>query len=266
MPIRLTSPRSELGRAVARRLEADDGGNVVVHLDLQPANSLLHDGRAWERVTPARILAATRNVLAANRNADFLVHAGYAFLRAAEQSPRGGEQLRPIVEAAEEAETMVMAAGVPACVVRLGYLYGPESRDLRAYRIAFRIGRPYWAGPKNRLQHHLHTADAATALLRAATTRPAGRLLYATDAQPASFADFGDHFAHLVGNPLPTHLPRISKPFARAIIADEHMQMLEIGVRGRARPQVPGFKTEYPDYRAGLEAVLAEWDRDQRGR
>jgi AraC-like DNA-binding protein len=52
-------------------------------------------------------------------------------------------------------------AVVPACVVRVGYLYGPQSADLRAYRTAFRLGRPYWSGPAKALQYHLHQFDAA---------------------------------------------------------------------------------------------------------
>lgn len=270
--IRLTSPRSELGRVVGRQLAAASAepggtaradGKALLNLALQPANTLLHDGRAWERITPARIVSDTRRALSAppKRDAGFFVHASYAFLRAAEQSRRVGEQLRPIVEAALEAEALVLGADRPACVVRVGYLYGPESADLRAYRIAFRVGRPYWAGPKSRQQHHVHSADAARALLEAARRRPAGRVLYATDDRPASFAAFGDHFANLVGNPLPTHIPRFSRLLARVIIADEHMQMVAIGVRGQATPQVPGFTPRYRDYRAGLAAVVDDWGK-----
>jgi nucleoside-diphosphate-sugar epimerase len=267
--IQLAGERTELGRAVRNemaRAPVPEATAALVNLRLQPPNTLLHDGRAWEKLTPARIVSSTRTLLASRdaRDAGFLVHASYAFLRAAEQSRRVGEHLRPIVEAALEAEAMVLGSGLPACVVRVGYVYGPESADLRAYRLAFRLGRPYWAGAKNRLQHHVHSADAAAALLKAAQNGRSGKLFYATDATPASFADFGDYFARQVGNPFPTHIPRVSRVFARAIIADEHMEMVEIGVRGPAEPQVPGFTPRYPDYRAGLDAVLAEWSRRKK--
>jgi NAD dependent epimerase/dehydratase family enzyme len=257
--VRLVAPRGELGRAVRRQAEVDGAAGVVINLGIQAPNTLLHDGRAWERMPPSRIVGDTRKQLAVGTG--FFVHASYAFLRAVELGGTPGEHLAPIVEAALEAEALVLDGARPGCVVRVGYHYGPDSEDLRAYRLAFRIGRPFWAGPRSRRQHFVHVDDAAAALLAAAAAGPAGRRLYATDRRPVSFADFGDHFARLVGNPLPTHLPRLSRLLARAIIADEHMEAVDLGVTGAATPQVPGFQPRYGDYRAGLDAVIDEWDR-----
>jgi nucleoside-diphosphate-sugar epimerase len=235
---------------------------VLLNLALQPPNTLLHDGHLWKRYTPARIVAETEIMLAdpAHRRADLIVHASYAFLRAVEQGAQPGPELAPIDAAALAAEEMVLGARRPACVVRLGYLYGPESKDLRAYRTAFRLGRPYWAGPKKNRQHHLHTADAARALGLAAEQPPQDPISYATDERPASFQDFMDHFAHLVGNPLPTHLWRISRPFAHVVVGEEHMEMVELGVKGQATPQVSGFDPRYRDYREGLAQVITAWE------
>ena len=89
----------------------------------------------------------------------------YAFLRAVESGATPGPRLQPIVEAALEAEQMVLADPRPSCVIRVGYLYGPGSSDLKLYRLAFWMGRPYWAGPRKALHDHVHHADAARALL-----------------------------------------------------------------------------------------------------
>ena len=152
MRVLVTAPRSELGRVVARARGSDEGRGapVVVNLALQGPNTLLHDGHAWWRDPGVHILTSTRRVLAAaQRNkAAFLVHASYAFLQGAEGGSKVGDRMRPIVDGAREAEQMVLDSGTPSCVVRLGYLYGPEWHDLRAYRRAFRLGRPYWAGPR----------------------------------------------------------------------------------------------------------------------
>jgi len=262
----VTAPRSELGRAVATHLRATaaastSAGRVLLNLAVQPPNTLLHDGHKWKRYSPAHILRETRSVLAdpANREVAFIVHASYAFLRAAEGGARVGEHLRPIVDAALEAEALVLADRRPACLLRLGYLYGPESADLKAYRVAFRIGRPYWAGPRNLRQYHLHTADAAAALVEAARGRRRDQLVYATDDRPASFAAFMDHFARLIGNPLPTHIPSFSRPLARLIVAEAHMEMVELGVGGPAEPRLAGFRPNYPDYRTGLAQVVQTW-------
>jgi nucleoside-diphosphate-sugar epimerase len=149
--------------------------------------------------------------------------------------------------------------------VRLGYLYGPESRDLRAYRKAFRIGRPYWAGPRSARQYHLHHHDAVSALLAAAKPRNAGRTLYATGGKPVPFMQFMDDFARRIGNPLPLHVPRIAAPVIRLIVREEHMQQAALAMPSRApAPRVPGWKPAFADYRKGLDQVVAAWNAPAR--
>ena len=157
-------------------------------------------------------------------------------------------------------EGLALSGPVPACVVRLGYLYGPQSADLRAYRTAFRLGRPYWSGPAKALQYHLHQFDAASALLAAAGARNAGRILYATDDHAVSFAKLMDAFAHRVGRRTPLHLPWFSKPLARVIVREEHMQQTALAMPPRApTPRVPGWKPKFAEYRVGLDQVIAAW-------
>ncbi|MEA2646156.1 MAG: hypothetical protein QOE92_1239, partial [Chloroflexota bacterium] len=256
---------SELGRALARQLKGakDAPGPAFINIANQAPNTLLHDGRAWKAHSPARLLGDTLKALAQpSREKAFFVHASYAFLRAAEAGGKVGDTLEGIVEAALAAEQAVLSSGRPACVVRLGYLYGPTSEDLKAYELAFSIGRPYWAGPRRNLQHHLHVADAASALLTTATARPAGEVLYAADAHPASFSSFMDHFARRIGNPVPLHIPRIGGLMAQFVVKREHQQMTALAVHGPATPQVPGWKPAFADYRAGIADVLAAWEKD----
>jgi nucleoside-diphosphate-sugar epimerase len=261
----VTAPRSELGRAIARARAPKGAGHtrpVVLAIAAQPANTLLHDGRAWERLTPARLVREARNALRNARaaRADFVVYASYAFLRAVENGAKAGDKLLPIAEAALEAESAILDQDIPACVVRLGYLYGPECRELRAYRLAFRIGRPYWAGPRRHLQHFLHVDDAVRSLLLAARRKPERRVVYATDERPVSFATFMDSFARLAGNPLPLHLPSVTRRLSHLVVAEEHMQMVELGVHGPAHPRLAGFHPRFADYRAGLRDVFRRWD------
>ena len=249
----MTAPNSEIGRAVARVLRTSDarvptgGPYVLLNLSLQPPNNLLHDGHRWARYSPGRMLKDTELALK-RKGPDLVVHASYAFLAAIEAGAVPGDRLAPLSEAAAQAERIVLASDRPACVLRLGYLYGPGFDDLKAYRLAFRLARPYWAGPARNLQVHLHADDAATALLQAAQEPPAD-IAYAGDERPASFRAFMDHFARLVGNPLPQHLPRISRILSHLVIAEEHMQMVEIGVRDRPSAMLPGFRPRYRDYR-----------------
>ena len=261
MTTSITGVRSELGRIVARQRGASPRGNIHIDVAGQQANTLLHDGHAWKDFARTA-LAGTRRALRSAQadGASMFVHASFAFVHAVERGADLADPLRSCVDAIRECEALVLSGPLPACVVRLGYLYGPESADLRAYRTAFRLGRPYWAGPAKALQYHVHQFDAAMALLAAGGPRNAGRILYATDGHAVSFTKFMDAFAHRVGRRTPLHLPLFSKPLARVIVCEEHMQQAALPMPRRVpAPRVPGWTPKVPDYRAGLDQVIDAW-------
>jgi nucleoside-diphosphate-sugar epimerase len=258
----ITGLHSELGAILAQRVAA--GAIQKVHFNVvgQQANSLLHDGHAWEDF-PHKVLAGTRRALQAAHaaKAQVLVHASFAFVHAFDQGARLREPLRASVQALLACEKLVLSGPVPACVVRLGYLYGPDSADLRAYRSAFRIGRPYWSGRPQALQYHLHQADAVSALLRAASPHNADKTFYATDGMPVSFTDMMDAFAHRVGRASPLHLPLCLRPLAHLVIREEHMQQTALSMPPDApRANVPRWKPKFADCRLGLDQVVTTWD------
>jgi len=261
MTVSITGKRSELGRILARQRGAGAAGNVHIDVAGQQANTLLHDGHAWKDYARTARAGTRRALRSAHADgASMLVHASFAFVHAVERGAVLAEPLRSCVDAIRECEALVLSGPVPACVVRLGYLYGPESADLRAYRAAFRLGRPYWSGPAKALQYHLHQFDAVAALIAAARARNAGRILYATDGHAVSFTKFMDAFAHRVGRRTPLHLPLFSKPLAKAIVREEHMQQAALPMPDRAPgPRVPGWTPKFPDYRAGLDQVIDGW-------
>ncbi len=250
MTLSVTGARTELGRLLAR-----ERAPARVHINVagQQANTLLSDGHAWKDFARTA-LAGVRRAL--RTEADMLVHTSFAFVRAQPKQ----DPLRSLAAAILECEQLALSGPGPACVVRLGYLYGPESRDLRLYVKAFRLGRPYWAGPRSALQYHLHQHDAVRALLAAARPRNAGKVLYATDDAPASFMQFMDDFARRIGRRHPLHVPRIAAPLMRAIVREEHMQQVALEMPARMpAPRVPGWQPEFPDYRRGFDQVIEAW-------
>jgi len=268
MKLSITGVRLELGRVLMQQPSRLLGGSVHINLSGQQANTLLHDGQAWKefpRTAPEATRRAIRSARAAG--ATMFVHASFAFVHAVERGAKLDEPLRSCVDAILECEALAMSGPLPVCVVRLGYLYGPESDDLLAYRKAFRLGRPYWSGLTDARQYHLHQYDAAAALLAAARPRNAGKIYYATDGHAIAFEHFMDTFAHRVGRPRPLHLPLLSHLLARAVVCEEHMQQTALGMPPRVpSPRVPGWKPRFPDFRKGIDQVIATWqgDRDTR--
>jgi len=246
----ITGRNSELGRLLAQQ-----SARAGVHFNVagQQANTLLHDGHAWKDLA-STMRAGVRRAMRAE--ADFLVHASFAFVLGQPQK----DPLRSLAETIVECEDLVLCGPVPACVVRLGYLYGPQSKDLRAYRTAFRLGRPYWAGSRSAGQFHLHHDDAVSALLAAAAPRHAGRTLYATSGPQVPFMAFMDHFARRLGTRLPLHVPRVAAPLFKWLVREEHMQQTSLAMpSGAPSPRVPGWRPAWPDYRLGLDQVIEVW-------
>ncbi len=261
MKLSITGTRSELGTILARQRAPSAIENSHINLAGQQANTLLHDGHAWKdfaRLAHAGTRRAIRSAVA--DSAPMLVHASFAFAHGVEHGARLKEPLRSSLEVILENEALVLSAPVPACVVRLGYLYGPESGDLRAYRAAFRLGRPYWSGRREARQYHLHQFDAAAALFAAARPSNKGKMFYAIDDLPVSFMRLMDAFAKRVGRRNPLHLPLWSKPVAKLIIREEHMQQAALAMPPLApTPRVPRWKAKYPDYQAGLDQIIEAW-------
>lgn len=261
MNVSITGTRSELGGVLAR--PRGENGALHVHINVagQQANTLLHDGHAWKDFSRTAVAGTRRAMRAAEaEGAPLLVHASFAFVHAVEHGATLHEPLRSMAEVILDCEARALAGPVPACVVRLGYLYGPQSADLRAYRTAFDLGRPYWSGPPRARQYHLHQFDAAAALLAAARRRNAGKIFYATDGHPVPFRTLMDAFAHRVGRRAPLHLPLFSRPLAKVIVREEHMQQTALSMPPRApTPEVPRWKPTFPDYRNGLDQVMEAW-------
>jgi len=250
MTLTISGARSELGRLLARQ---STRANVHINVFGQQANTLLHDGHAWKDFARSA-LAGTRRAM--RTEANLLVHASFAFVLA--DPPK--DPLRSLAQTILECEQMVLSGPVPAVVVRLGYLYGPSSKDLRAYRAAFRLGRPYWAGKRHAGQYHLHHDDAVSALLAAAKRNNAGQTFYATGGPPVPFMRFMDHFARAVGPRCPLHLPLLSAPLMQLIVRKEHMQQVALAMpAGVPRPQVPGWKPFVTDYSGALDEIIAGW-------
>lgn len=111
--------------------------DIVLNLTPQIPNTLLHDRQNWQGydetllVTTAALLKALENI-----EVKLLVHPSYAFLygnatNATENTTLTAPDRNPIFRAAIAAEKQIIESNLPYCLLRMGFLYGPQSEDLK---------------------------------------------------------------------------------------------------------------------------------------
>lgn len=144
------------------------------------------------------------------------------------------------------------AAGVPVHVFRLSGIYGPGRSALDAVRAgrARRIDKP------GHLFARIHVDDIA-AVLRASMGRPdPGAVYNVCDDEPAAAADVAAFACELLGVDAPPLVPfhqaaKEMSPMALSFWRDDRRVD-----NGRIKGEL-GVRLKFPDYRAGLRAVLA---------
>lgn len=168
---------------------------------------------------------------------------------AAELRPSGRRGERRV--AAEQAWLKLWRErGVPVHVFRLAGIYGPGRSALDALRAgtARRFDRP------GQVFSRIHVDDLA-AILSASLARPRPGAVYnVCDDEPAAPADVVAHAASLLGiapPPLEPFDPAALSPLARSFWSDSKR------VSNTLVKRELGIALRYPDFRAGLAAILA---------
>ncbi len=173
----------------------------------------------------------------------------------APSGPRGRRRL------AAETAWRAAAAAHPLDLARLAGIYGPGRSPLDAVRAgaARRILRPGHAFGR------IHRADIAAGVLAAMRQdRPPGaRVLNFSDDDPTEPAEVIAEAARLLGRPVPEGVPfeaarKTMSPMALSFWAENRK------VASRRTQAALGLAWRYPDYRAGLSAILAEEAADHR--
>jgi nucleoside-diphosphate-sugar epimerase len=140
--------------------------------------------------------------------------------------------------------------GVPVHIFRLAGIYGPGRSPFDGLRAgtAKRIAKP------GQVFSRIHVDDLASVLIASIARPRPGAAYNVCDDEPASPAEVVAHAAQLLGVPTPPLVPfeeAALSPMARSFYTDNKrvsnaLIKTELGVRLR-----------YPDYRAGLAAILA---------
>ena len=243
--------------------------DIVLNLTPQIANTLLHDGHNWKGYdetlpnTTTALLKALENI-----EIKLLVHPSYAFLYgnvkdATEDTALNAPDNDPIFRSAIEVEEQITKSNLPYCLLRMGFLYGPQSEDLKKYETSFKLKRPYYAGPEDNLANFLHYEDAAKALVLVVEQQPVGETFNVVDGTPTPFANFIDTYAMKLGYSQPAHIPLFTAPVAKVIIKEPQMEILDLSttVKGDRISQQLNWSPTYNSYQEGLEQTLRVWQQ-----
>lgn len=147
------------------------------------------------------------------------------------------------------AEQQWLASGLPAHIFRLAGIYGPgrgpfeKVRDGSARRI-IKAGQVF---------SRIHVEDIAETLLASMARPNPGAVYNVCDDDPAPPQDVLSHAAALLGLPEPPAVPYEAAdmtPMARSFYAESKR------VRNDRIKSELGVKLRFPDYRAGLAAML----------
>ncbi len=140
--------------------------------------------------------------------------------------------------------------GVPVHVFRLAGIYGPGRSPFAALRAgtATRIDKP------GQVFSRIHVEDLASVLIASIARPRPGAIYNVCDDEPAEPAAVIAHAAALIGLPPPPLVPfgeAALSPMARSFYDDNKR------VSNALIKRELGVALRYPDYRAGLAAILA---------
>jgi len=251
--------------------------DIVLNLGPQRSNTLLHDGQGW-RGLDERLPQQTAALLQAANAAgvQYLLHGSYAFLYGSQEDGAGDlvDETTPLrrpaqdslFAAAIESEKMVFGnKQFPVCILRIGYLYGPQSRDLALYETSFKHRRPYYAGPKEHRANFVHFADAARAVVMASEKQPANAIINVVDGSAVSFGTFIDTFAQTLGRKKPRRIPTWTARFAPNITSQQvkQLKLRAAQVDNSKARQLLDWTPLYPSYREGLAQTVRVWREEK---
>lgn len=232
---------------------AGTGAKLLIHCAPQAANHPPQVAQHWDlRINE---LADSVAQAAADAGVEFIVGTSYVFA----DTPAGehGADAKPFLKAVRAAEKTLLGGSVPACVLRFGTIYGPDSAELAGLVHTLRMGRMVHPGSAHKT-HWVQASDAAAAIVAALQARPAGQTLSITDDQAASPIDFLGYFASVQGFTAPSSAPRfmLRNPFDKVQSALMHMHAEAVAPEGR---EVLGWKPAFPTYKQGIDDLLITW-------
>jgi len=149
-------------------------------------------------------------------------------------------------------QNLAVRSRLPLHVFRLAGIYGPGRSPLDKVR----AGRAQRISQPGHLFSRIHVADIAN-VLKASMAKPnLGGIYNVCDDDPAQPSDVIKYACELLGADVPDEIPfeeavKTMSPMAQTFWADNRLVMND-----KIKDEL-GVKLDYPDYKSGLQAVLA---------
>ncbi len=245
-----------------KMFEAD----VIINTAPQIINSIppyQPDWDAWINLlnegTAALVEAAT------TAGTKYIVHTSFAFLYGDKHGAEVNETAKittdnDLFKAAADAEKTVLKSGIPACVLRAGFIYGPNSSTIMALRDGLRGSGSLPLGDDHNIVNWVHTSDLAQAIVLAAEQQPANEIFNIVDDHPVSAGAFADYFAEQYGVKKPSR-QRMPEMLAQFMVNPAQRALLDVSAKAdnsKAKQQL-GWTLKYPNQHAGVEHTLLAW-------
>ena len=225
--------------------------DVVLNLAPQLHNHLPQVNAQWD----ARLMSeGVEALLEAAKAAEvkFVVHTSYAF------AGEHDEALDEFLETVRDGEREALTGDVPACVLRLGFLYGAETPELVSVRNAMLAGKTVDCGPDDSHVWWLNVPDAARAVIAAMNARPAGVLLNVVDDQAISPAKFMAYFAQSQGVTPPGRAPRFAL-WAQPSKMQAALMHLSPHISNAKAKELLGWSPRFASFEAAIDDALLSW-------
>lgn len=225
--------------------------DVVLNLAPQLPNHLPQVDAEWDA---SLMREGVEALLEAAKEAEvkFVVHASYAF------AGEHDEVLDDLLETVRDGEREVLTGSMPACVLRLGFLYGAETPELTSVRGAMLSGKTVDCGPADSHVWWLNVPDAARAVIAAMNASPAGVLLNVVEDQAVSPADFMAYFAESQGVTPPGRASRFAI-WAQPSKMQTALMHLSPHISNAKAKELIGWSPRFASYKEAIDDVLLSW-------
>jgi 2-alkyl-3-oxoalkanoate reductase len=168
-----------------------------------------------------------------------------------------------VTESAATAEQIALAANetsdLNVTVIRGGWLYGPDAWHTRAFGEALRKRMLPIVGDGKAFWSILHADDAAQAFITALDQKPEG-IYHVVDDEPVQVREFFSWFAGRLGAKRPFRVPVMVAKLAAGEYSARFATTSFITDANRFK-DVTDWQPQYPNYRAGLDQVVREWEK-----